>query len=281
MQLRALEREAKAQRDLLESYLAKYREATARDSLGAAPGDARIISRAVVSNTPYFPKKLPIVLIATLATLFISAGFITTGELLGGNVYRGAPVAEPVAVEPRFDAAPAPVVAAGAGRADRAGSACAEATLAAVILARQEAPGRNAGTKRAAEPAPMRSRACARPDGLTVADLAQGVREAGEVGKRVAVVGAARRHRHHDDRGRAARAISRATRASCWSISRSTGRSLRRITHRSAHAGHRRSGARHGLVRPDHHARPLLARSGGPGRPGRHGRRRRASARSG
>src|SRR5947209_524331 len=96
--LRALEREAKAQRDLLESYLAKYREANARDSLGAAPGDARIISRAVVSNTPFFPKKLPIVLIATLATLFVAAGFITTGELLGGNVYRGTiePVAEPV-----------------------------------------------------------------------------------------------------------------------------------------------------------------------------------------
>src|SRR2546430_15559879 len=72
VELRALEREAKAQRDLLESYLAKYREATARDSLGAAPGDARIISRAVVSNTPFFPKQLPIVLIAMLATLFVS-----------------------------------------------------------------------------------------------------------------------------------------------------------------------------------------------------------------
>src|SRR3954469_6593685 len=93
VELRALEREAKAQRDLLESYLAKYREATARDSLGAVPSDSRIISRAVVSNTPYFPKKLPIVLIATLATLFIAAGFITTGELLAGNVYRaGVPV---------------------------------------------------------------------------------------------------------------------------------------------------------------------------------------------
>src|SRR5436305_2059179 len=97
VELRALEREAKAQRDLLESYLAKYREATARDSLGAAPGDARIISRAVVSNTPFFPKKMPIVLIATLATLFVTAGFITTGELLAGNVYRGGVVAEPIA----------------------------------------------------------------------------------------------------------------------------------------------------------------------------------------
>src|SRR4051795_13040668 len=108
VELRALEREAKAQRDLLESYLAKYREATARDSIGAAPGDARIISRAVVSNTPFFPKKLPIVLIATLATLFITAGFITTGELLAGNVYRsGALIAQPV-IAPVAEPVPAP-----------------------------------------------------------------------------------------------------------------------------------------------------------------------------
>ena len=69
VQLRALEREAKAQRDLLESYLAKYREATTRENIDAAPADGRIISRATVSNTPAYPKKLPIVLIATLATL--------------------------------------------------------------------------------------------------------------------------------------------------------------------------------------------------------------------
>src|SRR6185295_10791023 len=112
VQLRALDRQAKALRDLLDSYLAKNTEATARDNLGAVPSDARIISRAAVSNTPYFPKKLPIVLIATLATLFISAGFITTGDLLAGNVYRGEPEREPVVVEPRFDAAPAPLVVA-------------------------------------------------------------------------------------------------------------------------------------------------------------------------
>src|SRR5664279_3814616 len=82
VQLRALEREAKAQRDLLESYLAKYREATTRENIDAAPADGRIISRASVSNTPAYPKKLPIVLIATLATLMLSAGAIATGELL-------------------------------------------------------------------------------------------------------------------------------------------------------------------------------------------------------
>jgi uncharacterized protein involved in exopolysaccharide biosynthesis len=82
VQLRALEREAKAQRDLLETYLAKYREATTRESIDSAPADGRIISRAIVSNTPAYPKKLPIVLITTLIALLLTSGYITTAELL-------------------------------------------------------------------------------------------------------------------------------------------------------------------------------------------------------
>lgn len=102
VQLRALEREAKAQRDLLESYLAKYREATTRENIDAAPADGRIISRAIVSNTPAFPKKLPIVLIATLATFMLTAGYIATGELLRMT----APLAVPGAMAPRPLSAP-------------------------------------------------------------------------------------------------------------------------------------------------------------------------------
>ncbi|MBR0752558.1 lipopolysaccharide biosynthesis protein [Bradyrhizobium jicamae] len=109
VQLRALEREAKAQRDLLESYLAKYREAAARENIETAPADGRIISRATVSNLPAYPKKLPIMLIATLATLLLSSGIIITGELLRMTAPRGvrtparAPVRAPVveaAIEP-------------------------------------------------------------------------------------------------------------------------------------------------------------------------------------
>ena len=92
VQLRALEREAKAQRDLLESYLAKYREANTRENIDAAPADGRIISRASVSNTPAYPKKLPIVLIATLATLMLGAGAIATGELLRMTAPRAVAV---------------------------------------------------------------------------------------------------------------------------------------------------------------------------------------------
>jgi polysaccharide biosynthesis transport protein len=84
LQLRALEREAKAQRDLLETYLAKYREANTRENLDAVPVYGRIISRATVSNTPTYPNKLPVVLISTLATLMLSAGAIATAESLRG-----------------------------------------------------------------------------------------------------------------------------------------------------------------------------------------------------
>ncbi|MBN8981781.1 MAG: lipopolysaccharide biosynthesis protein [Rhizobiales bacterium] len=96
VQLRAFEREAKAQRDLLESYLAKYREATTRENIEAAPADGRIISRATVSNTPAYPKKLPIVLIATLAMFLLTSGYITTTELLRMTAPRGATVRAPV-----------------------------------------------------------------------------------------------------------------------------------------------------------------------------------------
>jgi uncharacterized protein involved in exopolysaccharide biosynthesis/Mrp family chromosome partitioning ATPase len=82
VQLRALDRDAKSQRDLLESYLAKYREATARENIDAVPADARIISRGVVSNTPAYPKKVPIIVIATLATFMLATGLVVTGELL-------------------------------------------------------------------------------------------------------------------------------------------------------------------------------------------------------
>jgi polysaccharide biosynthesis transport protein len=109
VQLRALEREAKAQRDLLESYLAKYREANTRENIDAVPAEGRIISRAIVSNTPAYPKKLPIVLIATLAALLLSAGVILTGELLRVTAPRAvaALAATPVLRAPRIKRAAA------------------------------------------------------------------------------------------------------------------------------------------------------------------------------
>ncbi|WP_298240232.1 exopolysaccharide transport family protein [uncultured Bradyrhizobium sp.] len=110
VQLRALEREAKAQRDLLETYLAKYREANTRETIDTAPTDGRIISRAVVSNTPAYPKKLPIVLIATIATLLLSSGVVVTGELLRQTAPRAVAAVLPARSPVRQEAPVQPVV---------------------------------------------------------------------------------------------------------------------------------------------------------------------------
>ncbi len=71
--LNALEREAAAQRDLLQTYLARYREASSRAGKDAAPADARVISTAVVPTEIYFPKVVPIVTVAALAAFLLSA----------------------------------------------------------------------------------------------------------------------------------------------------------------------------------------------------------------
>lgn len=111
VQLRALERDAKSQRELLESYLSKYREATARDTINSAPADARVISRATVSTVPAYPKKLPTVLIASLAVMVLASGWVLTRELLATPAADGAPRATRTSAKPRrraiADAAPA------------------------------------------------------------------------------------------------------------------------------------------------------------------------------
>jgi uncharacterized protein involved in exopolysaccharide biosynthesis/Mrp family chromosome partitioning ATPase len=108
--LRALEREAKAQRDLLETYLGKYREASTRESIDTAPTEGRIISRAIVSNMPAYPKKLPIVLIATIATLLLSSGVVVTGELLRQTAPRAVAVLTPSRTAVRHEPEVDPIV---------------------------------------------------------------------------------------------------------------------------------------------------------------------------
>jgi polysaccharide biosynthesis transport protein len=100
VQLRALDRDAKSQRDLLESYLAKYREASARGTVDSAPAEARIISRATPSSVPAYPKKLPTIVIASLATFMLMFGLVVTRALLeapGGEQSRERSRREPAA----------------------------------------------------------------------------------------------------------------------------------------------------------------------------------------
>ncbi len=96
--LRALEREATAQRQLLETYLARYREATSRLDGNATPADARVVSKAVEPSEPYFPKIIPIVIVVTLATLIVSCLIVMISELFSGRALR--PVSREAELEP-------------------------------------------------------------------------------------------------------------------------------------------------------------------------------------
>ena len=179
VQLRALEREAKAQRDLFESYLAKYREASARDSIAAAPADARIISRATVSNVPFFPKKMPIVLIAALGTFCLTSAFVVTGSLLNSAAFRPRPL--------EIDNTPP------------------QTTRVEVVMPELRSPHNRT---RAADhlppahllPEPAEETVAAAPPPppppapkpIAIDDVAAAIRAAGETGRRIAVIGAAR-----------------------------------------------------------------------------------------
>ncbi len=98
--LKALEREANAQRQLLETYLSRYREAASRSGKNSSPADARVISRAIEPREPTFPKILPITIIAGLATFILSAVVILLMELFSGRALKPAGAIIPAEDEP-------------------------------------------------------------------------------------------------------------------------------------------------------------------------------------
>lgn len=102
IKLRALEREVKAQRDLLESYLARYRDASSRHDVGSVPAQATIVSRAHATILPSFPKRGPISLLVTLATALLALTYVLARELIGApSQRRAAPSSEPLSRERR------------------------------------------------------------------------------------------------------------------------------------------------------------------------------------
>ncbi|HEV7252554.1 MAG TPA: Wzz/FepE/Etk N-terminal domain-containing protein [Mesorhizobium sp.] len=91
VELRALEREAAAQRELLQSYLARFREASSRGEGDYLPADARVFSRALTPLQPYFPKVIPIAVAAALAGLLLASIGVLLAELFSGRAMRPAP----------------------------------------------------------------------------------------------------------------------------------------------------------------------------------------------
>src|SRR5690606_6611261 len=112
-----------AQRQLLETYLTRYREASARQDRNYLPVDARVFSRAVAPAEPYFPKVLPIVGAAFFGAILIMAIITLLRELFSGRAMRPAPVPYPVQEqeplpEPAATALPASIPFAATGQAE-------------------------------------------------------------------------------------------------------------------------------------------------------------------
>ena len=106
VKLKALEREASADRALLETMLSRFAEASSRQDQSAQPGMARIIQSASVPSTPSFPKRGPIVLLMTLAGAALAIGLAFLAELMSA----AARLTERLSEQAQPAVAPAPPV---------------------------------------------------------------------------------------------------------------------------------------------------------------------------
>lgn len=99
VELRALEREAAAQRELLETYLSKFREAASRQNRDYLPVDARIISRAVMPSESFFPKIVPFTIAGMVMSAVLAVVAILAWALLTGRALKDVAPAEPMLPE--------------------------------------------------------------------------------------------------------------------------------------------------------------------------------------
>ncbi|HWT61664.1 MAG TPA: exopolysaccharide transport family protein [Ochrobactrum sp.] len=87
VELRALEREAAAQRQLFETYLTRYREAASRTDRNSLPADARILSRADAPGLPYYPRAVPVVSATFVTGLLLLSIFVLLRELFSERAF--------------------------------------------------------------------------------------------------------------------------------------------------------------------------------------------------
>lgn len=92
--LDSLQREATAQRNLLEGYLQRYGEAVSRTDVEAALPDVRVVTLAAPSVTPASPRTQLILLAVGIVSLASQIGIVIFGELMSGRAIIAAPVRE-------------------------------------------------------------------------------------------------------------------------------------------------------------------------------------------
>ena len=96
VELASLEREAKAQRDLLESYLARYSDAAARTDASSALPDVRVVTVAAPADKPASPNVTLALAAVGFLSVALQGGTILFGELMSGRAIIRRP-ADPMA----------------------------------------------------------------------------------------------------------------------------------------------------------------------------------------
>ncbi len=82
VKLKSLEREAAADRNLLEQLLGRYADANANNDVSVKKPLARIIQRAAVPASIYFPKAGPLVLLTSLTGLLLGLGLAFLASMM-------------------------------------------------------------------------------------------------------------------------------------------------------------------------------------------------------
>jgi len=122
--LRAFEREAAANRSVLESFLSRYTEISTRGDLAIQDTNARIISRAETPEGPSFPKRGPMMVLAAMVSFGFGLGAVFFAEITSGTVRHLADI-ESVSGVPVLASLPA-VIAPGDEILRKAGGAFAD-----------------------------------------------------------------------------------------------------------------------------------------------------------
>lgn len=96
VELRAKEREAISERELLQAYMTKFREAAGRQNSKYIPINARIISGAHLPTESYFPKTIPYTIAGMVVTAILSMVGILVVSMLNGTALRSVETLAPV-----------------------------------------------------------------------------------------------------------------------------------------------------------------------------------------
>lgn len=94
VKLRALEREAEANRKILETFLSKFKSTLTQKDIEVQQPNAQILSRAITPVEPSFPKKIPLLALAFVGSAIIAMIIIIIRESMDRGFFASELIEE-------------------------------------------------------------------------------------------------------------------------------------------------------------------------------------------